>query len=178
VRDKVRGCQQIPYTQLQQFRTRFSGILRLSGDGVLGQAEDGARERPWRMKVLIADDSPLISQRLTRMLAEVDRVTIVGPAVDGTEALRLFEEHRPTVAVLDLQMPGRNGLEVLTKIREQDSSCTVVILTNYDLPEFCTACLNAGANFFLKKSTEFERLVGILNDLLRLQNQKSLAPES
>jgi len=129
------------------------------------------------MKVLIAEDSPLISQRLTRMIAEVDQVKIVGPAADGIEALRLFEEHRPAVAVLDLQMPGRNGLEVLAEIRERDSCCAVVILTNYDLPEFRTACLNAGANFFLRKSTEFERVVGILNDLVRLQDQRTVSPE-
>src|ERR1043165_5937967 len=98
------------------------------------------------MKVLIADDSPLIRKRLTQMLADMDHVAVVGAATDGPEALRLFEAHRPGAVVLDLQMPGQNGLEVLAKIREQDRSCAVVMLTNYDLPEFRTACLNAGAN--------------------------------
>ncbi len=129
------------------------------------------------MKVLIADDSPVIRKRLARLLAEVDRVTIVGPASDGDEALRLFDEHHPGLVVLDLHMPGQNGLEVLVKIRQQDRSCTVVMLTNYDFPEFRSACLNAGADFFLRKSTEFERVVEMLKDLVELQDSRTLLPE-
>jgi DNA-binding NarL/FixJ family response regulator len=126
------------------------------------------------MKVLIADDSPLISQRLAQMLGEVDRVQIVGPAPDGETALRLFQDLRPDVVLLDLQMPGRSGVETLIAMRKQDKSSTVIVLTNYDFPEFRTACLNAGADFFLRKSVEFERAVEIVRQLtLRRAEQTS-----
>jgi DNA-binding NarL/FixJ family response regulator len=130
------------------------------------------------MKVLIADDSPLISKRLAQMLGELDQVQIVGPAPDGEIALRLFEDHRPDVVLLDLEMPVRNGVETLIEIRKRDKTSTVIVLTNYDLPEFRTACIRAGADFFLKKFTEFERVLGILNDLLQHRNHKTLTPES
>ena len=117
------------------------------------------------MKVLIADDSPVVSERLARMLGELDHVQIVGPAPDGETALRLFDDHRPDAVLLDLQMPGRSGVETLIEIRKRDKSGTVIVLTNYDLPEFRTACLNAGADFFLRKSAEFERAVEIVREL-------------
>ncbi len=126
------------------------------------------------MKVLIADDSPLISKRLAQMLGEVDSVQIVGPAPDGDTALRLFQDLRPDVVLLDLQMPGRSGVETLIAMRKQDKSSTVIVLTNYDFPEFRTACLNAGADFFLRKSVEFERAVEIVRQLtLRRAEQTS-----
>ena len=65
------------------------------------------------LKILIVDDSPLISERLNQMLSEVEQVEIVGLAADGDEALRLFNQFRPAVVLLDLEIPGRNGLEVL-----------------------------------------------------------------
>ena len=117
------------------------------------------------MKVLIVDDSALISERLALMLGELDQVQVVGPAPDGETALRLFRDHRPDAVLLDLQMPGRSGIETLIEIRKQDKSSTVIVLTNYDFPEFRTACLGAGADFFLCKSAEFEHAIGIVREL-------------
>jgi len=129
------------------------------------------------MKVLLADDSPLISRRLAQMLGELDHVQIVGPAPDGESALRLFQDHRPEVVLLDLQMPGRSRVETLIEIRKRDKASTVIMLTNYDLPEFRTACLSAGADFFLRKSTEFERAIDIVRELTqRCAEQISRAP--
>ena len=113
-------------------------------------------------KILIAEDSVEIGTRLAALLAELDEVEIVGPAINGTEALQLFKNFAPHVAVLDLQMPGLNGLEVLVAIRSQNRPCLIIILTNHDNQEFRCKCLEAGADFFLKKSTEFERLRDII----------------
>jgi len=117
------------------------------------------------MKVMIADDSRLITDRLTGLLSELDQVEIIGPAPNGDAAVQLFQEHSPGVALLDLEMPGRNGLETLIEIRKQGRPCVVIMLTNYDHPEFRDACLHAGADFFLRKSTEFERAIEIVRDL-------------
>jgi len=131
------------------------------------------------LKVLIVDDSPLIHKRLNRMLSELEleQVEIVGLAEDGDEALRLFEESQPAVVLLDLEMPRRNGLEVLLEVRKRAGPCVVVVLTNHDLPDFRDACLRAGADFFVRKSTEFERAVEIVRELVQQSGREKLCPE-
>jgi DNA-binding NarL/FixJ family response regulator len=119
------------------------------------------------LKVLIAEDSLLVSDRLKELLSELDQVEIIGPAPDGDTALQLFHDHSPEVALLDLQMPGRSGVKALIEIRKLRRSCVVIVLTNYDYPEFRAACLRAGADFFLSKSTEFERAIEIVREMTR-----------
>ena len=128
------------------------------------------------LKILIVDDSPLISERLNQMLSEVEQVEIVGLAADGDEALRLFNQFRPAVLLLDLEIPGRNGLEVLREVRKRAEPCVVVMFTSYDLHDFRDACLRAGADFFLRKSTEFERVVEIVQGLVQRSSRPSLWP--
>jgi DNA-binding NarL/FixJ family response regulator len=128
------------------------------------------------LKVLIVDDSPLITERLNQMLSEVEQVEIVGLAADGDEALRLFNEFRPAVVLLDLEIPGRNGLDVLREVRKRAEPCVVVMFTSYDLPDFRDACLRAGADFFLRKSTEFERVVEIVHGLVQQSGRRNLWP--
>jgi DNA-binding NarL/FixJ family response regulator len=111
-----------------------------------------------RKKILIADDSAEIRKRLVALLPGLERVEIVGPASDGSEGLRLFNRFAPHGAVLDFQMPGLNGLELLAAIRRQDKSRLVVIPTNHDDEEFRDQCLEAGANFYLDKTGECERV--------------------
>jgi DNA-binding NarL/FixJ family response regulator len=128
------------------------------------------------LTVLIVDDSPLISERLKQMLSELEQVEIVGLAADGDEALRLFQELSPAVVLLDLEIPGRNGLEVLRAVRQRAEPCVVVMFTSYDLPDFREACLRAGADFFLRKSTEFERVVEIVRGLVGQPGRRNLWP--
>src|SRR6185312_7996753 len=128
------------------------------------------------MKVLIAEDSPLIAERLEELLSELDQVEIIGPAPDGDAAVRLFQNQRPEVALLDLHMPGRGGLEVLIEIRKLDAACAVAILTNYDLPKYRDTCLRMGADFFQRKSTEFERVVEIVRDRQKTSPRQTLDP--
>ena len=130
------------------------------------------------LKVLIVDDSPLIRERLDRMLSELEQVKIVGLAADGDEAVRLFHETHPAVVLLDLGLPRRNGLEVLLEVRKRAEACVVVVLTNYDLPDFRNACLRAGADFFLRKSTEFERVVEIVRGLVQRPGRENVCPET
>lgn len=111
------------------------------------------------MKVLIADDSTDTAERVADLLREIEGVELVGPACDGDEAVRMFNEHGPEVAVLDLNMPRRSGIEVLRAIRQQPTPCTVLILTSHDEPSLRAACLDAGADAFLHKTTDFELIV-------------------
>jgi DNA-binding NarL/FixJ family response regulator len=135
------------------------------------------QENGQSLKVLIVENSPLIRERLDRMLSELEQVEIVGLAEDGDEALRLFEESQPDVVLLDLEIPRRNGLEVLLEIRKRAEPCVVVVLTNYDPPDFRNACLRAGADFFLRKYTEFERVVEIVGGLVKRRSREKYCNE-
>ena len=130
------------------------------------------------MKVLIAEDSVFVVDRLRGIVGALEQVEIVGPARDGDEALHLFRSGSPDVVLLDLQMPKRHGLEVLTKMRTENGVCIIIVLTNHNLPEFRTACLQTGADFFLGKSTEFDRLPEILNELAGRLEAGTLRPLS
>ena len=121
---------------------------------------------PASLKVLVAEDSALIRERLAGLLSELPQVEIVGEASDGSSALRLFFACRPKAVILDIQMPGPNGIVVLRQIKAEDRRCVVIILTSYQQPEFRDRCAEAGADFFFHKSTEFEKVLVVLNDLL------------
>jgi len=128
------------------------------------------------MRVLMAEDSVFVVDRLRGIVDALEPVEIVGLARDGDEALQLFRSAAPDVVVLDLQMPKRDGLEVLTEMRTENGACVIIILTNHNLPEFRTACLQAGADFFLGKSTEFDRLPEILSELAHRLEAGPLRP--
>jgi DNA-binding NarL/FixJ family response regulator len=118
------------------------------------------------MKVFIADDSTVVLERLSDLLQEVPGVKIVGCASDVPEAIRSIPEANPDAVILDLQMPGGSGLEVLRAIRRTHPSLCVLICTNYPYPQYREECIAAGANFFLDKSAEFEKIPIIFRELI------------
>jgi len=111
------------------------------------------------VRVIIVDDSPVVRARLVTMLAEAPGVRVVGEAWDGPEALRLVRTHAPDVVVLDLNLPGMNGLEVLALLKEDPSPPVVIVLTNHPHDRYRLACVRAGADFFFDKSRDIERVV-------------------
>jgi len=127
------------------------------------------RERSSRrkkMKVFIADDSKIVVERLADLLRDVRGVEVAGQAGDALEAVRCIRQVNPDAVILDLQMPGGSGLDVLRAIRPDHPGLYVLICTNYAYPQFREECLSAGANYFLDKSTEFEKIPDILRELL------------
>jgi DNA-binding NarL/FixJ family response regulator len=117
------------------------------------------------MKVFIADDSRVVVERLADLLQEVPGVQLVGRAKDAPEAIHLIVKMNPDAVILDLQMPGGSGLEVLRAIRQSHPSVWVLICTNYPYPQYREECFAAGANYFLDKSAEFEKIPEILREL-------------
>lgn len=115
-----------------------------------------------RIRVLIADDTPEISGRVVDSLSELEGIEIVGPAGNGPEALQLFDVHRPEILIVDLQMPGMSGFEVIREIRRRAAGTLVIVLTGHENPEFRAHSLEIGANYFLGKTTDFERLTDII----------------
>jgi DNA-binding NarL/FixJ family response regulator len=127
------------------------------------------RERSSRrkkMKVFIADDSKIVVDRLADLLRDVRGVEVAGQAGDALEAVRCIRQVNPDAVILDLQMPGGSGLDVLRAIRPDHPGLYVLICTNYAYPQFREECLSAGANYFLDKSSEFEKIPDILRELL------------
>jgi DNA-binding NarL/FixJ family response regulator len=127
-----------------------------------------------KMKVFIVDDSTVVVERLADLLEEVPGARLVGQAGDVPEAVHGIQEMKPDALILDLHMPGGSGLDVLRAIRSDHPDLYVVICTNYPYPEYREECLTAGANFFLDKSAEFEKIPSILRELI--QKEAKISP--
>lgn len=113
------------------------------------------------MKVLIVEDSAAIAARLAELLREVPGLEIAGLARNVEETVDLVARAGPDAIVLDLQIAGRTGLEVLRAVKGGPRRIAVIVLTNSATEPFRQACMEAGADYFLDKSNEFERLPGI-----------------
>ena len=110
------------------------------------------------IKVFIADDSLVVREHLVTMLTELPRIVIVGQAENVAEAINGILELRPDIVILDIRMPGGSGLDVLQTIKKDEPTPVVIVLTNYPYPAYRQKCLQAGADFFLDKSTEFDQI--------------------
>lgn len=119
------------------------------------------------MKVLIADDSKVVVERLADLLRDVAGLEVIGKAGDAPQAILSIRQMNPDAVILDLQMPGGSGLDVLRAVRPDHPNMFVLVCTNYPYPQFREECLAAGADFFLDKSTEFEKLPVILGDFIK-----------
>jgi len=93
------------------------------------------------MKIVIADDSSLMRDRIKILLTSINHNSEMFEAEDGVEALQLIEENEPDLAILDIRMPGMNGIELLEKIREYHIRIKVCILTSYPYPQYKKRCL-------------------------------------
>ena len=110
------------------------------------------------MRVFVADDSAAVRERILALLEEIPGVEIVGHAEDALAARVLVTALRPDVVILDINMPGGSGVEVLHDIKSVSHPPRVIMLTNHSQPQYRHECLAAGAEVFLDKSTEFEKL--------------------
>ena len=111
-----------------------------------------------KIKVFIVDDSLIVREHLVTMLDELVGIEIVGQAENVAEAISGIRIIRPDVVILDIRMPGGNGIDVLQTIKQDEAAPMVIILTNYPYPGYRQKCLQAGADFFLDKSTEFDQI--------------------
>jgi DNA-binding NarL/FixJ family response regulator len=119
------------------------------------------------MKIVIADDSSLLRDRIKSLLSSINNVFVVGEAKNGVEALQLIREKEPDLAILDIRMPEMNGMEVLKIVREMKMKVKVCMLTNYAYPQYKKKCIEAGADYFLRKTEDFEEIEIIVSDMLR-----------
>lgn len=111
------------------------------------------------IKVLIADDQAMIRGAFAALLGMEPDLTVVAQVGSGDEVLPAALEHRPDVALLDIQMPGLDGLAVASVLADRLPDCRVVILTTYGRPGYLRRALEAGAVGFLVKDAPAERLI-------------------
>lgn len=117
------------------------------------------------IRVVIADDQVLMRQGLDSLLAISEEISVVGHAADGDEALALVAEVDPDVLLLDLRMPGRDGIATLEALRERGSPLPVLVLTTFDDDELVLRALRAGAKGYLLKDVTLADLVGAIRVL-------------
>ena len=104
------------------------------------------------IRVLLADDHALIRAGISALLERMEGVEVVGEAVDGRHALKLIQELTPDVVLLDLQMPGLSGFEVLQQTTEKFPAVKIVVLSVHDTEEYALRALRSGAAGYLPKS--------------------------
>lgn len=109
--------------------------------------------------VLIADDQPLQRFGFRMLLESQDDLTVLAEATNGTEAVRLTAELHPDVVLMDVRMPGLDGIEATRRITATGDRTRVLILTTFDLDEYAYAGLRAGASGFLVKDAQPEDLL-------------------
>jgi DNA-binding NarL/FixJ family response regulator len=113
---------------------------------------------PPPLRVMIVDDTPALRSSLIRLLARHADIRVVAQAGDGIEALQRVKEVEPDVLLLDIEMPGMNGLEVTRCLSEAGSKVKILILSAYDDPHFIEGVRSYGAAGYLQKETALECL--------------------
>ena len=119
------------------------------------------------MRVFLVDDSLLVRVRLAKMLQDLWQVEKVIEAGTVAEAQGLLPDSNADVVIVDMRLPDGDGLEVLRAAKRMQPTPAVIVLTNYAYDQLRATCLEAGADEFLDKRTEFERLPAIVTELGR-----------
>ncbi|HJR37785.1 MAG TPA: response regulator transcription factor [Nocardioidaceae bacterium] len=109
--------------------------------------------------VLIVDDDPLVRAGLTLILGGAPDLEVVAEAADGAEGVTEALRHRPDVVLMDIRMPGMNGLEATARLEAEPSPPKVIVLTTFDADEYVVQALAAGASGFLLKDTPPPQIV-------------------
>lgn len=129
-----------------------------------------------QIKVFIVDDSLIVRERLTTMLVELVGVEVVGQAEDVATAISAIGRLRPDVVILDIRMPGGSGIDVLRQTKQARPELMVIILTNYPYSGYRQRCLQAGADFFLDKSAEFDQIPILVERLKQSSRSDQVQP--
>jgi YesN/AraC family two-component response regulator len=116
------------------------------------------------MKILIVDDSKLLRDRLRDSLLAIENVEIVGEAANGTEAMEIIKDKNPDFIILDIRMPGMNGITVMEKMKEQGSKSKICIFTNFPYPQYKQKCLSEGADYFFDKNQDFKEIINLATE--------------
>jgi NarL family two-component system response regulator LiaR len=128
-----------------------------------------------QIHVILADDHAVVRQGIRRFLEEDPAIDVVAEASNGAEAVRLVEEQRPDVAVLDIRMPEVTGVEATRRIKGRFPDTRVLVLTAYDDDPYVFALLEAGADGYVLKTASADQLIDAVHTVYR--GESALSPE-
>ena len=114
------------------------------------------------VRVVVVDDEPMVCAHLRTILGSADDIEVVGEAYDGAAGVETVVRNRPDVVLMDLRMPGVDGLTAIERIAKLADPPAIVVLTTFDADQYVLRALRAGAVGFLVKSTPPEDLIGLV----------------
>lgn len=131
---------------------------------------------PEKIRVVIADDHPVVRSGLRLMLSMEERIELVGEAADGVAAIHLVGSLQPDVVLMDLRMPAMDGLEAIEQIRAQWPHIAIIVLTTYDEDELMLRSMQAGVRGYLLKESGLETVLQAIESAAR--GEMLLQPET
>jgi NarL family two-component system response regulator YdfI len=131
---------------------------------------------PEKIRVVIADDHPVVRTGLRLMLGMEEEIELVGEAADGIAALHQVNELQPDVVLMDLRMPGMDGLEAIQRIRAEWPHIAIIVLTTYDEDDLMLRSLQAGVRGYLLKDSGLDVLLQAVQNAAR--GEMLLQPET
>lgn len=117
------------------------------------------------LKVLIVDDHPMFRQGVMRVLEAAEGIEVVGEAISGEDAVRLALELRPNVVLMDIRMPGLNGIEATARIKSQHSDIHILVLTMFKDDASVITAMKAGARGYILKDADSEDIVDAIRSV-------------
>jgi DNA-binding NarL/FixJ family response regulator len=128
------------------------------------------------IRILTVDDHPIVRRGIAGLISIQADMILVGEASEGREAIQLFRMHRPDVTLMDLQMPGMNGLDALIAIRNEFPDAKIIVLTTYKSDTLIIRALKAGAQGYLLKSALHTELLTTIR--AANEGRKTISPEA
>jgi two-component system, NarL family, invasion response regulator UvrY len=110
------------------------------------------------IKVIIADDHSIVRRGIAEIISEMQNVKIVGEVADGAELLSLISEKEPDLVIMDISMPGRSGIEILSELKSQRENLKILILSMHSEEKYGLRVLKSGADGYLSKEVAAEQL--------------------
>lgn len=126
--------------------------------GLGGMSQGNAREHDRRIRILVADDHTVVRDGLVAIVRQQGDMEVVADTGDGQRAVELWKEHRPDITLMDLRMPGLDGVGAIDGIRAIDAKARIIILTTFDGDEDIYRGMRAGAKSYLLKDVRCEDL--------------------
>jgi len=120
-----------------------------------------------KLKVLIADDSKEVRNRLKEMVQENKSITLMGESEDAVQAITALQQLKPDVVILDIHMPGGGGMRVLKDIKRMNTGTIAIIFTAFAFAQYRQAYLGAGADYFFDKTHDVQKMIDTLDELGR-----------
>lgn len=128
-----------------------------------------------KISIVIADDHTLIRDGIKALLQSEDEFEVVGEATDGEELVQFIDTLDPEVVVLDITMPKKTGIEVITEVKKYNSRVKFIVLSMHDNPEYVLKSVQAGALSYLLKNTDHEEIVKAVKTVS--SGQKYFSPD-